>query len=191
MDVVAEHYPSIAEAWYQIEFFTSLWLFLPFTNGASILYTNFTEPILAPIAHQIKTNVENKFLSFFFLILNSSYLWIVWFTFLTLEEEARRFIVISVGTVYPIAASTMACMTRRVNHGTGSGQHSDVTFWLTYWICFSILFLMMDYLEHFLGSIRGFYSICLCATVYLCLPMVSFSFFFSLTRLDWLGMKEA
>lgn len=29
----------------------------------------------------------------------------------------------------------------------------------------------MDYLENFVGSIRGFYSLCLAATIYLFLPM--------------------
>lgn len=29
----------------------------------------------------------------------------------------------------------------------------------------------MDYLENFVGHIRGFYSVCLAATVYLFLPM--------------------
>jgi len=29
----------------------------------------------------------------------------------------------------------------------------------------------MDYLENFVGAIRGFYSMCLCMTIYLFLPM--------------------
>ena len=33
------------------------------------------------------------------------------------------------------------------------------------------LFLCMDYLENFVGSIPGFYSICLCCTIYLMLPL--------------------
>jgi hypothetical protein len=41
---------------------------------------------------------------------------------------------------------------------------ADTTFWLTYWSAYSILFL--DWLENFVGHIRGFYSICLVATVH-------------------------
>jgi receptor expression-enhancing protein 5/6 len=72
-------------------------------------------------------------------------------------EPARRFAVVVVGTIYPMAASTVALTTRE--------DGTDDTFWLTYWSCFSLLFLAMDYLENFVGQIRGFYSLCLAATV--------------------------
>ncbi len=146
MDVIAEEYPSISEHWHEFEFFVILWLLLPFTDGSTLLFTKVTEPLLSPIARSIKNQVESK-MSLFVLIVNIGYLWIVWFAFLSLDEEARRFIVITVGTLYPIAASTIACTTRT--------EKRDDSFWLTYWVCFSILFLLMDYLEHFIGSIRG------------------------------------
>lgn len=162
MDIIAEHYPSIAEHWYEFEFFAILWLLLPFTDGSAFLFHKVTQPLLAPIAQSFKSFAESK-ASLCMAALNSGYLWVVWFTFLKLDEEARRFIVIAVGTLYPIAASSVACTTK--------SEIRDDTFWLTYWACYSILFLMMDYLENFIGSITGFYSICLCITVYLFLPM--------------------
>lgn len=146
MDIVSEQYPSVAEHWYEFEFIMILWLLLPFTDGSALLFIKVTEPLFAPIAISIKSHVESR-LSILTLILNSGYLWIVWFTFLSMDEEARRFIVIAVGTLYPITASTIACTART--------ERRDESFWLTYWICFSILFLMMDYLENFIGSIRG------------------------------------
>ena len=146
MDIVAENYPAIAEHWYEFEFFAILWLLLPYTDGSAFLFTKVTEPLFAPMAKAIKHTVEGQ-LSIFMIVMNSGYLWMLWFTFLTFDEEARRFIVIAVGTLYPIAASTIACTSKNVKR--------DDTFWLTYWICFSILFLMMDYLENFVGSIRG------------------------------------
>lgn len=146
MDIVAEQYPTIAEHWYEFEFITILWLLLPYTDGSALLFNKFTEPIFAPLAKSIKNKVESR-MTLFFLLVNTAYLWILWFVFLTLDEEARRFIVIAVGTIYPIAASTIACTTK--------SDKGDDSYWLTYWLCFSILFMTMDYLENFIGSIRG------------------------------------
>jgi len=166
MDVVAEHYPSIAENWYQIEFFTLLWFILPFTDGSSLMFEKITEPCLGDFAKGIKRSMDGK-IGYLLIVINSSYLWFAWFTFMTLDEEAKRFIVIAAGTVYPIASTAVVCVTR----GDTANDKRDPTFWLTYWSCFSILFIAMDYLENFIGTIRGFYSICLCATIYLFLPM--------------------
>jgi hypothetical protein len=94
---------------------------------------------------------------------NASHLWFLWFAFMTLPEASRRFLVVALGTVYPIAASIAAVTTEH----TGL----DDTVWLTYWCSFSLLFIMMDYLENFVGHIRGFYSLIACATIYLFLPM--------------------
>lgn len=147
MDTIAHHYPQLAEHWHEFEFFTILWMLLPFTDGSTLLF-NKLRPFLTPIAESMKKRAENK-LSIFFFVINSGYLWMVWVTFLTLDDEARRFIVIAVGTLYPIACSTIACTSN-----DPPGRRDD-SFWLTYWVCFSCLFLMMDYLETFVGSIRG------------------------------------
>ncbi len=166
---MAENYPSVAEHWYEGEFLILLWLLLPFTDGSTLMFNVVTEPLLAPIAKTIKKKAEGK-MSIISIVVNAAYLWGMWFTFLVLDEEAKRFIVIAVGTIYPISASMVAC----TRTGLSKFVIKDDTFWLTYWICFSILFIMMDYLETFVGSIKGFYSICLCATIYLFLPLVSY-----------------
>ena len=109
-------------------------------------------------------------------LVNTSYLWFLWFAFMTLPEEARRFLVVAAGTAYPMVASIMAA-TASDDDDTTTSSNSGLlvedadTFWLTYWACFNILFLAMDYLENFIGEIRGFYSICLVSTIYLFLPM--------------------
>ena len=167
MDIVAENYPLIAEKWYEFEFITILWLILPFTDGSTLLFERITSPLLLATAKDIKDKAE-AWMPFLILLVNSTFLWILWFVFVTLEEEAKRFIVIAVGTIYPIAASTVACTTDK--------DKNDDSFWLTYWVCFSILFIAMDYLENFVGEIPGFYSLCLCTTVYLFLPMVRFTY---------------
>lgn len=175
MDVVAENFPSIAENWYQIEFFTLLWFLLPWTDGSSLMFDKITKPCLGDVAKSMKQKMDGK-ITYLLVIINSSYLWFAWFTFMNLDEEAKRFIVIAIGTVYPICATAVVCVTR----GDSSDDKRDPTFWLCYWSCFSILFIAMDYLENFIGTIRGFYSICLCMTIYLFLPMVSAKLAFSI-----------
>jgi hypothetical protein len=94
----------------------------------------------------------------------------VLFLFLSLSEDQRRFVVVAVGTVYPLVASTVAITTK-------TDGKDDTSFWLTYWSCFNLLFWAMGCLEHFVGNISGFYSICLVATIYLFLPLWCFDAF--------------
>ncbi|KAI2492696.1 hypothetical protein MHU86_21844 [Fragilaria crotonensis] len=165
LDTIADHVPFVAEHWYEIEFFVTLWFVLPWTDGSCLLYDQVTVPFLAPTYRKLKVLMDGR-IQMLLVIVNSWYLWVLWITFMTLPEEARRFVTVAAGTVYPVIASTV-CIT---NSSSSKPDHEE-TFWLTYWCCFSILFIIMDYLETFIGSIPGFYSICLCATVYLFLPM--------------------
>jgi len=162
MDVIKEALPNAGEHWYEFEFFVTLWLMLPFTDGATLIYDKVTEPFIAPICRNAKSKMEG-WGAIIITLINSSYLWILWFTFMSLPEPARRFVVVAVGTLYPVVASTVAIATKE--------DGLDDTHWLTYWSCFTLLFILMDYLETWVGSIRGFYSLCLCATVWLFLPM--------------------
>jgi hypothetical protein len=162
IDDIRHVFPQGGEHWYEFEFFLTFWLMFPLTDGATLIYDLFTEPYIAPTAIKIKGKVEG-WISLILTLVNTSYLYFVWFAFMSFSENQRRFAVVAVGTVYPLAASTVAITTKT--------DGKDDTFWLTYWSCFSLLFLAMDYLENFVGSIRGFYSICLVATIYLFLPM--------------------
>jgi hypothetical protein len=147
---------------YEFEFFLIGWLMLPFTDGSGLAYDFITKPYIAPIAQKVKSKMES-WLGIFLLVVNTSYLWLLWLTFLSLPEEARRFVTVGLGTVYPMAASTIAITTY--------SSTREERFWLTYWACYTILFVAMDYLENFVGNIRGFYSLCAVATLYLWLPM--------------------
>jgi len=129
------------------------------------VYDVFTEPYyLSPYAKIIKSKAEG-WISVFLTMVNTSYLWFEWFLFMSFPEEERRFAVVAVGTIYPIAASTIALTTKT--------DASDDAFWLSYcWSGFSLLFLAMDYLENFVGGLPDFYSICLVTTIYLFLPIL-------------------
>lgn len=169
IDDINVYFPQGGEHWYEFEFFLTIWLMFPLTDGATLIYNVVTEPYLTPLAQRIQLKVEG-WIALILAAVNTGYLSFVWFLFMTFPEEQRRFFVVALGTVYPMAASTMAITTN--NKDTrGKMETHDETFWLTYWSCFSLLFLAMDYLENFVGSIPGFYSVCLLTTLYLFLPM--------------------
>mmetsp|Transcript_42196 Transcript_42196/g.132144 ORF Transcript_42196/g.132144 Transcript_42196/m.132144 type:complete len:310 (+) Transcript_42196:211-1140(+) len=162
VDSIAESNPLVKEHWYEFEFFFFLWLSLPVTDGATLLYDLVTRPYLVPVLQPIKKKLEGKLTALVLTAVNAGHIYMIWFAFMMMEEEAKRFIVIAAGTVYPLIASLVAVATPK---------GSDDTFWLTYWSCHGILFLAMDYAENYIGEVPGFYSLLLCATVYLMLPL--------------------
>ena len=133
IDTIRESFPQGGEHWYEFEFFFTLWLLLPFTDGASLIYDVVTEPYICPTAKQLKQKFEG-WISVILTIVNTSYLYLIWFTFMSLPEDARRFVVIAVGTLYPMVASTVALATKE-----GSKSGLDDTFWLTV----SVIFLKL------------------------------------------------
>jgi hypothetical protein len=96
----------------------------------------------------------------------------LWFFLMRLPEEERRFWTIAVGTVYPVIASTVTMSkSSPASEATSLETVEQVRFWLTYWVCYMVLFIAMDYAENGLGKIPGFYTMCAMATLYLFLPM--------------------
>lgn len=162
MDDLTYYLPNAGEHWYEFEFVFYLWLLLPFTDGATLIYDLFTKPYCTPIATRIKVQCEG-YIGLLLTLTNTSYLYIIWYSLIYLPESSKRFLVVALGTVYPITASLVAVTTETTTN--------DETVWLTYWATYSILFILMDYLENFMGQIPGFYSLCAVATVYLFLPM--------------------
>jgi len=167
MDSITNHLPEAGEHWYEFEFLFNLWLILPMTDGASLIYDVFTKPYLAPTCKKVAKACEG-YIAFFMTIVNTSYIWLIWSAFLMLPEEGRRFLVVALGTVYPIAASIVAIATK-----DDDVNNHNISHWLTYWATFSLLFIAMDYAENFVGHIRGFYTLNVLAVVYLFLPMFS------------------
>jgi TB2/DP1, HVA22 family len=147
---------------YEFEFLFTAWLMLPFTDGSGLLYDTITKPFLIPHVQRLKVKMEGWAQLAMFMV-NSYYIWFIWSAFLRLSEEERRFLVVGLGTIYPIVASTVAM--------AEESKTREEQFWLTYWTCYSILFVLMDYVENFVGQIAGFYSICAMITLYLFLPM--------------------
>ena len=171
MDDITSKLPQAGEHWFEFEFFTIIWLILPFTNGAAVLYSAVTKPYLTPMARKVATKMEG-WIQLILTLVNTSYIWMIWFAFIRLPEEQRRFVVVALGTVYPMAASIVA-VSQEDESPSKEQNIADiqVTNWLTYWSTYMIMFLAMDYVENWVGSIRGFYSLCAVATIYLALPM--------------------
>mmetsp|Transcript_13252 Transcript_13252/g.32343 ORF Transcript_13252/g.32343 Transcript_13252/m.32343 type:complete len:439 (-) Transcript_13252:87-1403(-) len=148
--------------WYEAMFTMFLWLYFPFTNGATLIYENITKPLLTPIATSASRQMNNYIVAIYHGMVNAAHLWVLWFVFMFLPSGLKRVVAIGIGTIYPFTASVAAAATPEVD---------DDTYWLTYWSCYGCLFLIMDILEVWLGWIPGFYTLVIFATVYLMLPM--------------------
>jgi hypothetical protein len=171
MDDITVKLPAAGEHWFEFEFFIVLWLIFPFTNGAALLYDTVTKPFIVPMAKRMQAKIEG-WIQLLLALVNTSYIWMIWFVFLRLPEEERRFVVVALGTVYPIVASIVAVSQDDDPDPRAPTTGSvHITNWLTYWSTYMVLFVAMDYLENCLGRIMGFYSLCGAATIYLALPM--------------------
>jgi hypothetical protein len=177
MDDITAHLPQAGEHWFEFELWTVVWLILPLTNGTAVLYDLITKPYLLPLAQRLAIQMKG-WIKYLLTLVNTSYIWVIWYAFARLPDEQRRFIVVALGTAYPMAASIVAISqtseSEKAQPDSTNGPSNSsflVTKWLTYWSCYMLLFVAMDYLENFLGHIFGFYSMCGCATLYLALPM--------------------
>ena len=85
MEDIAESFPSIADHWYQFKFLLTLWLLLPFTDGSAFLYEHFTLPYLAPTCKKLQA-FSDGYMQVILTLVNGSYMWIVWMTFVTLPD---------------------------------------------------------------------------------------------------------
>ena len=161
-----------------------LWLILPFTDGAAIIYEMITKPHIVPFVAPIAKAAEGWLTTLALTIVNASHAWFVVFFFMALPTVLKRFAVIATGTAYPVAATIVAIASD--NDGIADDK------WLTYWSCFSLLYLGMISAERFVGKVPGLYTLCLACVLYLMLPIFEGSeavFRFCLVPL--LGLRES
>jgi len=160
-DVTNDH-PLVRQYWFECLFFYYVWLLLPFTDGAALLYDCVTEPFIVPLIAPYAKKMSNSINAIVTAFINAFHLWFVWFAFFFLSPNLKSIIAICIGTVYPFMASIIAVSTP---------QGDDDTYWLTYWSCYGILYLIMGFFEHWLKRVPGFYIMYILATIYLMLPM--------------------
>uniref|UniRef100_A0A7S2XRQ7 Uncharacterized protein n=1 Tax=Attheya septentrionalis TaxID=420275 RepID=A0A7S2XRQ7_9STRA len=162
VDDITHHLPTAGRHWFEFEFFFMLWMICPFTDGAALIYDQLMVPFVVPWVQKYTESVHGYITTAVMMAVNGSHLWVVSIVFAMMDEKFKRFVVVGIGTVYPLMASTVA---------VASKEGTDDTMWLTYWSCFGVLFLLMDIVEEVLGEWPGFYTACLFSTVYLMLPL--------------------
>jgi hypothetical protein len=153
---------SVQIHWNMFEFFFFLWLLLPWTDGATLIFDYFFGPIIAPIVQPIAKKMDGVINKLVMAVMNAAHLSVVWIAFVFLPQGLKRVIWIMIATVFPLLSSIVSVTTP---------EGGDDTYWLTYWSCFGVLFLIADFTENFLGFIPGFYTIVIALTVYLMLPL--------------------
>lgn len=160
---IARFGPSGGKHWYEFQFYMVLWLILPFTDGAAIIYEMITRPYVAPAVAPIARMAEGWLTTLALAVINASHLSFVAFFFMALPAALKRLAVVATGTVYPVAATIVTVATD--NEDSGGDK------WLTYWSCFSLLNLGMISAERCVGMLPGLYPLCLALTFYLMLPL--------------------
>lgn len=153
---------NVSINWNMFEFLFFLWLLLPQTDGAAFIFNYFFGPVLSPIIQPLVTKADSLINKVITLVTNATHLLFVWFAFVILPAALKRAIWIILGTLYPMGSSIIAVTTP---------EGADDTFWLTYWSCFGCLFVVIDFVENFIGSFPGFYTLAIAVTIWLMLPL--------------------
>lgn len=162
VDHMAQTNPSIREHWYEFELFFMLWLMLPYTDGSSLTFEYITKPLFGNLVDRYVTKMEGWITMVVMTFINSMHLWLLWAVFVIMPASIKRFMTVTLGTVYPLMASIVAVT---------SPEGTDDTQWLTYWSCFGCTYVIMDWLEEYLGKVPGFYTVVIFFIVYLMLPL--------------------
>ena len=148
--------------WNMFEWFFYLWLLLPYTDGATLIFDFIMAPFIAPVVQPIAQKMDGVINKLVMAVMNAAHLSVVWIAFVFLPQGLKRAVWIMIATVFPLMSSVVSVTTP---------EGGDDTYWLTYWSCFGVLFLIADFVENFLGFIPGFYTILIAVTVYLMLPL--------------------
>jgi TB2/DP1, HVA22 family len=142
IDQLALKSDLVYKYWHTFEVLVILWLVLPLTDGATLLYKSLAQPYLLPLVAPIKNTADSWIAGLALTTINASYLW--WFSviFMQLPVTVKRYAVMGVGSILPVASTIMAL--------ASTADNSEMR-WLTYWPCFSLLFIIMIGVEKFVG----------------------------------------
>lgn len=162
VDDLAKRNADVRAHFYDFEFVFFLWMMLPYTDGATLIFEHVTEPLLAPLVKPIVTRMKSWISALVQTFVSVSHMWVLWLVFALLPTGLKRFVAVSIGTIYPAMASIVAATT---------ATHDDDAYWLTFWSCYGSLYVIMLFLEIWIGRVPGFYTLVILCTVYLMVPV--------------------
>lgn len=124
---------NVSIGWNMFEFFFYLWLVLPWTDGAHLIFSLVLDPLVAPIIQPFVNRADGIINKIITAVTNAAHLYFVWIIFMFLPAGLKRAIWILLATVYPMASSIVSVTTP---------EEADDTFWLTY--CKYYLMLLLE-----------------------------------------------
>lgn len=145
IDRLAEKSPFLHQHWLPVHFYALLWLILPMTDGAAVVFEFVTKPYIVPIVKPIKEKFEGWLTTLALTLVNASYMWWFGMIFMALPVFLKRLAVIGTGTIFPMLGTIVAV--------AAPADKTNMR-WLTYWSCFSLLFLVMSSIEKFVSDSR-------------------------------------
>ncbi len=114
---------SVSCNWHLFEFFFYLWLSLPVTDGAHLIFNLVLHPLVGPIIQPLVQKTEGVINKIILAVTNAAHLGFVWIAFVFLPANLKRGIWIAIATIYPLSASIVSVTT---------DDEADDTFWLVY-----------------------------------------------------------
>lgn len=135
VDHLAATNPNIREHWYEFELFFMLWLMLPYTDGSALTFEYITKPLFGAFVEKHVTKMEGWITMVVMTFVNSMHLWLLWAVFVIMPASIKRFMTVTLGTVFPLMASIVAVT---------SPEGTDDTQWLTYWSCFGCTYVIVS-----------------------------------------------
>lgn len=149
---------------YKAQFFYTLWLVLPFTDGSALILDSITRFCCRPILSWVPWALNGGWGIVAHILINSIHLFATWFICSELDAELMPFAVIIISTIYPLFASLVSLATT---------DKSDTTFWLIYYCFFGSFYLLLTIMEaySFFVDKQTLYCFGLCFMMYLMLPL--------------------
>ena len=159
----AYYEPMDVPVLYKVQFFYTLWLVLPYTDGSTLLFNGITSFCIGPILSWVPRAMDGCFVIFTRILINISHIFAVWLICSWLNPEQVPLAVISLSTLYPLLASLVSLATT---------DKTDTSFWLIYWSFFGVFSLLLTILDAYAFiNVQSFYFFVLFIMIYLMLPL--------------------